>query len=423
MVKYNYLIINKKMDESLNYNFENKEIYYFDKSGNKEILGIIKSVDNDFDQIEIEFSKFGKALYKNINNPIGISEALRIFKNNKNVADVPDMESLLIETDLNSKNGIGNIIIGELPNKIKLENIITDDNSLSNMFNYEAFNKRNVNFNAIKLFKDGLDIKGKHVFIKASNSKESENMLYMEYEALKTLKKNGVNVPDVELKIIDNKPFLIMERFDKKSDFTVEKKGSNFYTNKDSGVYNSSQLFTIKDIVKNTAKVDYEYQLTDQSYLIALNFVNKLHESKDESTKEFLDISNKKNKKEIFKVLSFNLMIGNNDMHGDNIGFVLNSKVNSLNGNIDYKLAPFYDITPHRFYTNENSIFKNSSNDLKLEDLKGTSYRGLIENKDFIAGFEEAKVMFNDYKKSLEKRFENKSEQLNSIKEYFQKKY
>lgn len=407
------------MDNNLDYNFENKEIYYFDKSGKKEVLGVIKSVDNDFDQINIEFTNLGRSLYKNVSNPVDKEDALRIFKSNKNSVDFPDVLSLLIETEENAMSGIGNIVIGELPNKIKLNNVLSGDKSFTDIFDYESFTKRNVNFNAVQLFKDGLETKGRHVFVKSSNTTEGDDMLYMEYEALMTLKKNGINIPNVELKMVDKKPFLVMERFDKKSEFNVEIKSGSVYTATDSGVYNSSQLFTMNDIVKNTSKISTGSQLSNQSYLTALSFVNKINESKDESTKEFMEVLNAKDKKEIFKVLSFNLMIGNNDMHGDNIGFVLNSKRNPLNNNLDYKLAPFYDITPHRLYTNEPSMFKNNANDLKIEDLKDTPYRGLMENKDFVKSFQEAKVMFNDYKSALNVRFENKQEQLNTIKNYF----
>lgn len=407
------------MNNDFEYNFEGKEIYYFDKNGNKELLGKIKSVDSDFDQIEIEFSKIGAALYKNKGSHLDIGDAISLFKLNKNFNDI---NSLLYEVEKNSKNGSGNVLIGEVPNKIKLNNVINNNESLVNIAYEESFNKRNINFNAVELFKDGVETKGRHVFVKTAKSEEQSNMLYMEYEALMILKKNGINVPEIELKIINDKPFLIMERFDKKNDFIVNGSAGNYTTNNDSGVYNSSQLFTIREIVSNTAKSSFEDQLVDKSYLTALSFLNKLHESKDESTKEYLDILNKSAKREVFKVLSFNLMIGNNDMHGDNIGFLLNSKQNQLNGNIDYKLAPFYDITPHRFQTEEKSDFKSSPNDLKLSDLKDTPYRGLLENKDFVKSFEEAKVMFQDYKKALDKRFESKNEHLNDVRNYFSKK-
>ncbi len=404
-----------------NLNYEGKEIYYFDKEGNKEIIGKIINVDTDFDQLEIEFTKFGKALYKNINSNIGIEEATRILKTNKKVTNYNGINDVLYDAQEMSKGGLGNVLIGDLENKIKLKNVIHDEKSLETIAEQESFEKRNINFNAIKVYKDGLDIKGKHIFVKTANSKESEEMLYMEYEALKVLKNNGVNVPDIELKIINDKPFLIMERFDKKSDFTVSMKSGNFYTESNSGVYNSSQLYTMKEIVRNNSKVSYEYQLINQSYLIAANFLNKLNESQDENVKEYLEISNKNSKKELFKVLSFNLLIGNNDMHGENIGFLLNSKLNKLNGNIDFKLAPFYDITPHSYYTNESSLFNKSLNKIELEDLRNTSYRGLLENKDFINSFEEAKKMVEEYKDSLEKRFKNKPEELDNIKKYFNK--
>jgi hypothetical protein len=404
-----------------NLNYEGKEIYYFDKEGNKEVIGTIINVDTDFDQLEIEFTKFGKALYKNINSNIGIEEAIRILKTNKKETSYNGINDVLYDAQEMSKGGLGNVIIGDLEKKIKLKNVVHDEKSLETIAEQESFEKRNINFNAIKVYKDGLDIKGKHIFVKTANSKESEEMLYMEYEALKVLKKNGVNVPDIELKIIKDKPFLIMERFDKKSDFTVSMKSGNFYTESNSGVYNSSQLYTMKEIVRNNSKVSYEYQLINQSYLIAANFLNKLNESQDESIKEYLEISNKNSKKELFKVLSFNLLIGNNDMHGENIGFLLNSKLNKLNGNIDFKLAPFYDITPHSYYTNESSLFNKSLNKIELEDLRNTSYRGLLENKDFINSFEEAKKMVEEYKDSLEKRFKNKPEELDNIKKYFNK--
>ncbi len=404
-----------------NLNYEGKEIYYFDKEGNKEIIGKIINVDTDFDQLEIEFTKFGKALYKNINSNIGIEEATRILKTNKKVTNYNGINDVLYDAQEMSKGGLGNVLIGDLENKIKLKNVIHDEKSLETIAEQESFEKRNINFNAIKVYKDGLDIKGKHIFVKTANSKESEEMLYMEYEALKVLKNNGVNVPDIELKIINDKPFLIMERFDKKSDFTVSMKSGNFYTESNSGVYNSSQLYTMKEIVRNNSKVSYEYQLINQSYLIAANFLNKLNESQDENVKEYLEISNKNSKKELFKVLSFNLLIGNNDMHGENIGFLLNSKLNKLNGNIDFKLAPFYDITPHSYYTNESSLFNKSLNKIELEDFRNTSYRGLLENKDFINSFEEAKKMVEEYKDSLEKRFKNKPEELDNIKKYFNK--
>jgi len=404
-----------------NLNYEGKEIYYFDKDGNKEVIGKIINVDTDFDQLEIEFTKFGKALYKNINSNIGIEEAIRILKTNKKETSYNGINDVLYDAQEMSKGGLGNILIGDLENKIKLKNVVHDERSLETIAEEESFEKRNINFNAIKVYKDGLDIKGKHIFVKTANSKESEEMLYMEYEALKVLKSNGVNVPDIELKIIKDKPFLIMERFDKKSDFNVSMKSGSFYTESDSGVYNSSQLYTMKEIVRNNSKVSYEYQLINQSYLIAANFLNKLNESQDENIKEYLEIANKNSKKELFKVLSFNLLIGNNDMHGENIGFLLNSKLNKLNGNIDFKLAPFYDITPHSYYTNESSLFNKSLNKIELEDLRNTSYRGLLENKDFIKSFEEAKKMVEEYKNALEKRFKNKPEELDNIKKYFNK--
>lgn len=404
-----------------NLNYEGKEIYYFDKDGNKEVIGKIINVDTDFDQLEIEFTKFGKALYKNINSNIGIEEAIRILKTNKKETSYNGINDVLYDAQEMSKGGLGNILIGDLENKIKLKNVVHDERSLETIAEQESFEKRNINFNAIKVYKDGLDIKGKHIFVKTANSKESEEMLYMEYEALKVLKSNGVNVPDIELKIIKDKPFLIMERFDKKSDFNVSMKSGSFYTESDSGVYNSSQLYTMKEIVRNNSKVSYEYQLINQSYLIAANFLNKLNESQDENIKEYLEIANKNSKKELFKVLSFNLLIGNNDMHGENIGFLLNSKLNKLNGNIDFKLAPFYDITPHSYYTNESSLFNKSLNKIELEDLRNTSYRGLLENKDFIKSFEEAKKMVEEYKNALEKRFKNKPEELDNIKKYFNK--
>ncbi len=404
-----------------NLNYEGKEIYYFDKDGNKEVIGKIINVDTDFDQLEIEFTKFGKALYKNINSNIGIEEAIRILKTNKKETSYNGINDVLYDAQEMSKGGLGNILIGDLENKIKLKNVVHDERSLETIAEQESFEKRNINFNAIKVYKDGLDIKGKHIFVKTANSKESEEMLYMEYEALKVLKNNGVNVPDIELKIIKDKPFLIMERFDKKSDFNVSMKSGSFYTESDSGVYNSSQLYTMKEIVRNNSKVSYEYQLINQSYLIAANFLNKLNESQDENIKEYLEIANKNSKKELFKVLSFNLLIGNNDMHGENVGFLLNSKLNKLNGNIDFKLAPFYDITPHSYYTNESSLFNKSLNKIELEDLRNTSYRGLLENKDFIDSFEEAKKMVEEYKDSLEKRFKNKPEELDNIKKYFNK--
>lgn len=404
-----------------NLNYEGKEIYYFDKDGNKEVIGKIINVDTDFDQLEIEFTKFGKALYKNINSNIGIEEAIRILKTNKKETSYNGINDVLYDAQEMSKGGLGNILIGDLENKIKLKNVVHDERSLETIAEQESFEKRNINFNAIKVYKDGLDIKGKHIFVKTANSKESEEMLYMEYEALKVLKNNGVNVPDIELKIIKDKPFLIMERFDKKSDFNVSMKSGSFYTESDSGVYNSSQLYTMKEIVRNNSKVSYEYQLINQSYLIAANFLNKLNESQDENIKEYLEIANKNSKKELFKVLSFNLLIGNNDMHGENVGFLLNSKLNKLNGNIDFKLAPFYDITPHSYYTNESSLFNKSLNKIELEDLRNTSYRGLLENKDFIDSFEEAKKMVKEYKNALEKRFNNKPEELDNIKKYFNK--
>jgi len=404
-----------------NLNYEGKEIYYFDKDGNKEVIGKIINVDTDFDQLEIEFTKFGKALYKNINSNIGIEEAIRILKTNRKETSYNGINDVLYDAQEMSKGGLGNILIGDLENKIKLKNVVHDEKSLETIAEQESFEKRNINFNAIKVYKDGLDIKGKHIFVKTANSKESEEMLYMEYEALKVLKNNGVNVPDIELKIIKDKPFLIMERFDKKSDFNVSMKSGSFYTESDSGVYNSSQLYTMKEIVRNNSKVSYEYQLINQSYLIAANFLNKLNESQDENIKEYLEIANKNSKKELFKVLSFNLLIGNNDMHGENIGFLLNSKLNKLNGNIDFKLAPFYDITPHSYYTNESSLFNKSLNKIELEDLRNTSYRGLLENKDFIKSFEEAKKMVEEYKNALEKRFKNKPEELDNIKKYFNK--
>ena len=404
-----------------NLNYEGKEIYYFDKDGNKEVIGKIINVDTDFDQLEIEFTKFGKSLYKNINSNIGIEEAIRILKTNKKETSYNGINDVLYDAQEMSKGGLGNILIGDLENKIKLKNVVHDERSLETIAEQESFEKRNINFNAIKVYKDGLDIKGKHIFVKTANSKESEEMLYMEYEALKVLKNNGVNVPDIELKIIKDKPFLIMERFDKKSDFNVSMKSGSFYTESDSGVYNSSQLYTMKEIVRNNSKVSYEYQLINQSYLIAANFLNKLNESQDENIKEYLEIANKNSKKELFKVLSFNLLIGNNDMHGENVGFLLNSKLNKLNGNIDFKLAPFYDITPHSYYTNESSLFNKSLNKIELEDLRNTSYRGLLENKDFIDSFEEAKKMVEEYKNSLEKRFKNKPEELDNIKKYFNK--
>lgn len=415
------------MNYDFEYSFENKEIYYFDKDGNKESIGKIKSVDSDFDQLDIEFSNLGNALYKNLSRPLDIADAIKVFKMNKKASDFTDMDSLLFEVEENAKNGLGNVLIGNMPKEITLNNVINNDKALVDCALNESLNKRNISFNAVELFKDGIDTMGRHVFVKTSNSEEQKDMLYMEYEALMVLKKNGINVPDVELKVIDDRPFLIMERFDKKGSFEVRQSSDSFLTKSDSGVYNSSQLFTISELVSNnsnpTSKANLEDKLVDKSYLIALSFLNKLNESKDEGTREFLDIANKKDKREIFKVLSFNLMIGNNDMHGENIGFLLNSKQNQLNGKIDYKMAPFYDITPHRFYTDEKSEFGNSPNGLELKDLVDSPYRGLLENKDFVKSFNEAKEMFNDYKISLDKRFENKSEQLNDIKKYFSKKY
>lgn len=416
-----------EFDDDFEYSFNNKEIYYFDKEGNRELIGIVKSVDNESDQLDIEFSSHGKSLYKNLRMPLDISDAIKVFKLNKKTNDFIDMDSLLFEVEENSKNGLGNVLLGALPKEILLSNVISDKQSLLNCYLNESLEKRNVSFNAIELFRDGIETKGRHVFVKTSSLLEQKNMLYMEYEALMVLKKNGINVPDIELKVIDDQPFLIMSRFDKAADFEVSSSGYNHYARTDSGIYSGSQLFTVSELVGNnsnaSAKSNFEDKMVDKSYLIALSFLNKLYESKDESTRDYLDIVNKNKKKEIFKVLSFNLLIGNNDMHGENIGFLLNSKRNQLNGHVDYQLAPFYDITPHRLYTSEKSEFGNNPNGIELKDLANTQYRGLLENPDFIESFKEAKLMLADYKVALGKRFENKSEQLNEIKKHFSNSY
>jgi serine/threonine protein kinase HipA of HipAB toxin-antitoxin module len=140
--------------------------------------------------------------------------------------------------------------------------------------------------------------------------------------------------------------------------------------------------------------------------------------------KKYMDTKRNTAQSHLMKALSFNILIGNNDMHGGNIKVLLNKNSNPITNKPDFEFAPFYDITPHSInQSGNNELLRHGKNlnTLEANDLVNTQYRGIARTDIFQKEFSEAKKMVKIYKEKVSKLLEKTPELLSMFRNHFTK--
>lgn len=428
------------------YNLKDEKISFFDASGKNHKIGTIKQVNDNYAKIDFTpegHQLFGMIARKEFLDRDDLMVLLKVKNSdikNHYGRDFSDINSILNYIQENANTGKTQMYIGENKSDITLRegSYVHNNNSIEKLFNDSIkgssdLNKENIVIPSIQVFKDGSELKGKHIYIKAAVDSKDDYKTLMEYAALETLKENGVKVPNYKLKIINEKPYLITDSFDKVNDFKVEvsknNNGANLKVKEKERFLSSKISYDMNDMASCFSKDKNQIsgQLYEHSYLVAMKLSNSIYNTTnlDEDTKYFVDYEKNKAQSGIMKVLAFNMLIGNNDMHGGNIKVLLNKTNSTLTNKPEFEFAPFFDITPHTINNDIiNPFLKNnkSLNEIEPRDLLKTHYTGLVRNEKFIEEFSYAKNMVKQYREKLDNIFQNKPEILNMIDNHFNKK-
>lgn len=428
------------------YKLIGEEIAYYDINGKKQTIGTIKHINDD--KAKVSFTIDGQNSFRELakKDYLDRSDILTLLKTNKREVDayygrpMTDVGSVFDFVKNTAKRGFTELSIGDNSNEqiyLRKGQFVTNNDSISSVFDNAVKSdlegdKESLVVKSIQLSKEGNKVMGSHIMIKAAADPANDYKTLLEFAALETLKESGLNVPKYRLETIDNRPYLIMENFNKSNSFELnvikDERGTAIQVADNVAFYSTKLSYDMNDMAKcfsnNKAKLNDENY--EHSYLVAMKLANAVHDSSnlDGETKEYVEAKKNKVQKDLMKALSFNLLIGNTDMHGGNLKVLLNQNSNPLTNKPDFEFAPFYDITPHSInQSGNNELLRHGKNlnTLEAKDLYNTSYRGVARTETFQKEFEEAKKMVKSYKEKVTKLFEKTPELLAMFKNHFMK--
>lgn len=428
------------------YKLVGENITYHDINGNKQIIGTIRHIGDD--KAKVAFTIDGQNTFRELAKKeyLNRSDLLTLLKVNKKEIDsyygrsMTDVGSVFDYVQNTAKKGFTELSVGSLDNEkiyLRKGQFVTNNDSISKAFTDMVKadvedNKESIVMKSIQISKDGNKYVGKHIMVKAAADPANDYKTLLEFAALETLKESGLNVPAYKLETIDNRPYLIMENFNKTQSFDLniikDERGTAIEVADNKAFYSTKLSYDMNDMAKcfsnKTAQLNDENY--EHSYLVAIKLANSIHNSSalTGDVKEFVDLKRNTVQSHLMKALSFNILIGNTDMHGGNVKVLLNQNSNPLTNKPDFEFAPFYDVTPHSInQSGNNELLKHgkSLNTLESKDLVNTSYRGIARTEGFQKEFEEAKKMVKSYKEKVTKLLEKTPELLAMFKNHFSK--
>jgi hypothetical protein len=423
-----------------------KEIVYYDINGKKQTIGTIRSINDE--KVKVDFTLYGRDVFRELSNKeyLERNDVFTLLKTNKREVDgfygrpTSDIETIFKFINDTAKKGFTEVSIGDISNEdiyLRKGQFITNNESISTVFqnavkaNVED-NKESLVIKSIQLGLEGGKYVGRHVMIKAAADPVNDYKTLLEFAALETLKESGLHVPHYRLETIDERPYLVMEHFNKTKPFELniikDHRGTAIQVADAKDFYSTKLSYDMNDMTKCFSKKtssmhDDNYEHT---YLVAIKLANSIHDSStlEGDIKEYVAAKKNKSQKDLMRALSFNILIGNTDMHGGNVKVLLNKPVNILTNKTDFEFAPFYDITPHSInQPGNNELLRHgkSLNTLNSEDLFQSKYSGIARTDMFKREFEEAKRMVNSYKEKVTKLLEKTPDLLNMFTQHFSK--
>ena len=173
-----------------------------------------------------------------------------------------------------------------------------------------------------------LILNGENYIVKFPNSHDMKNMGKMEYDYMETAKKCGINIPDIKLfpsKICSG--YFAIKRFD----IIGEKKlyvislSSLLNKNPFTTVFTYKNLFKITSVMTNSSLKDIE---------------------------------------QLYRIMVFNYLAGNQDDHAKNFSFIYNENLRK------WELSPAYDLTlSHTQYGEHQILVGDKGSSVTKEDL------------------------------------------------------
>lgn len=428
------------------YKLIGEEIAYYDINGNKQTIGTIKHINED--KAKIAFTIDGQNSFRELSKKeyLDRSDIFTLLKTSKREVDahygrpMNNVGSVFDFVKETAKKGFTELSIGDSSNEqiyLRKGQFVINNESISTVFSNAVKSdlqgdKESLVVKSIQLSKEGNRVFGSHIIIKAAANPDNDYKTLLEYAALETLKESGLNVPKYKLETIDNRPYLIMENFNKSKSFELnvikDERGTAIQVADNNAFYSTKLSYDMNDMAKcfsnNKAKLNDENY--EHSYLVAMKLANAVHDSSnlESDIKEYVEAKKNKVQKDLMKAMSFNILIGNTDMHGGNLKVLLNQNSNPLTNKPDFEFAPFYDVTPHSInQAGNNELLRHgkSLNTLESTDLLHTRYRGVARTEAFQNEFNEAKKMVKAYKEKVTKLFEKTPELLAMVTKHFSK--
>lgn len=428
------------------YNLIGEEITYYDIYGKKQKIGTIKNLTED--RVKIDFTIDGLNSFRELakKDYLDRNDVLSLLKTSKREVDsyygrlMHDVGSVFDFVKNTAKKGFTELSVGDLSNEqiyLRKGQFITNNESVVEVFDNAVKSdlmgdKESLVVKSIQLSKEGNTVSGRHVMIKAAADPANDYKTLLEFAALETLRESGMNVARYRLETIDNRPYLIMENFNKTNSFEInvikDQRGTALQVTDTEAFYGTKLSYDMNDMAKsfsnNPKKLNDENY--EHSYLVAMKLANAIHDTSnlDGSIWDYVNAKKNKVQKDLMRALSFNILIGNTDMHGGNIKVLLNKNSNPLTNKPDFEFAPFYDITPHSINeAGNNELLRHgkSLNTLEASDLNHSRYSGVSRTESFQKEFEEAKSMVKIYKEKVAKLLEKTPELLAMFKNHFVK--
>lgn len=428
------------------YKLIDEQIAYYDINGNKQIIGTIKQVNDHY--AKIDFTIDGRNAFKELAQKeyLDRNDILTLLKTNKKEVNAyygittDDVGSVFDFIKNTAKRGFTELSIGDIDKEdiyLRKGQFVTNNESISVAFQNAikedvVTDKENIVLKSIQISKEGNKYVGNHIIIKGAADSANDYKILLEFAALETMKESGLNVPNYRLETVDNKPYLIMENFSKNQSFDLNvirtEKGTAIQVADTASFFKTKLSYDMNDMNRcfssNQNKLNDE--MYEHSYLSAIKLANSIHGSSNlmGDEKKYMDTKRNTAQSHLMKALSFNILIGNNDMHGGNIKVLLNKNSNPITNKPDFEFAPFYDITPHSInQSGNNELLRHGKNlnTLEANDLVNTQYRGIARTDIFQKEFSEAKKMVKIYKEKVSKLLEKTPELLSMFRNHFTK--
>jgi hypothetical protein len=295
-------------------------------------------------------------------------------------------------------------------NKLLFENSATFSKRLKNM-KEQANEKGKTHFKVTVMRKVGKTYKAIPTLVKFSPLNNS-NDIQAEYVINKSLEEGGYNVPESDLINDDDTSYFFQEDFSRPQYNVYQDEKKQVYGKQDA--YASKFTMPVKGLFyAATGKVMQD--TGDMAYLNGAKLLeqyNKAVQGKIKGTEveyfvpEFADENTQNTVNEIYQMALNNAMLGNFDMHGDNLAFTMSNNGDLLDYN-SIELQSFYDIELHGLRNDLSPYFRSgkSLKEMQVNDL-------LSKSPAFVAANHRNGQEFFDNAKELQQKVVAKADNL-----------